>query len=51
MVEISPHGNVLGTYSKHDSDLRLWGGDYEAESGSSKLFNPDSTSSYLNLIY
>ena len=34
MEEISLHGNVLGSYSKHDSDLRLWGGNYEAESGS-----------------
>ena len=50
MEEISLHGNVLGSYSKHDSDPRLWGGDYEAESGSLKLFSPDSTLSYLNLI-
>ena len=51
MEEISLYGNVLGSYSKHDSDLRLWGGDYEAESGSLKLFSPDYTLSYLNLIY
>ena len=50
MEEISLHGNVLGSYSRHDSDLRLGGGDHEAESGSFKLFSPDSTLSYLNLI-
>ena len=32
MEEISLHGNVLRSYSKHDSDLRLGGGEYEAES-------------------
>ena len=25
MEEISLHGKVLGSYSKHDSHLRLWG--------------------------
>ena len=29
MEKISLHGNVLGSYNKHDSDLRLWGWDYE----------------------
>ena len=37
MEEISLHGNILGSYSKHDSHLRLWGGEYESESRSLKL--------------
>ena len=45
MEEISLHGNILGSYNKHDSDPRLGGWDYE--SGSLKLFSPDSTLSIL----
>ena len=29
MEEISLHGNISGSYNKHDSDPRLGGWDYE----------------------
>ena len=51
MEEILLHGKVLGSYSKHDSHLRLWGGECEVELRSLKLFNPDRANYLTSIFY